>query len=320
VADLDDLPGEFALLRSMAETARRPMSITTLQRPGHPVDAYRQLLDLVDAANDDGVVMRSQVAARPVGLLLSLQGTVHPLLMSATYQGLKGLPLDQLVAELARPEVKAKVLEELAAPGASLLERMTPAFALGTPPRYVQELDEAIDLDRAYDVLLEDGGTGVVYVPVMNFVQGDMAAVREMLVHPRSVPGLGDAGAHCTMICDASFCTYLLQYWTREAPEDQRLSVEWVVQQQAAATAATVGLHDRGVLAPGYRADINLIDIDEEGITTTEMLHDLPAGGKRLVQRAVGYRATIVAGEVIREDGVDTGALPGRLVRGAQTV
>ena len=169
-------------------------------------------------------------------------------------------------------------------------------------------------------MLLEDGGTGVVYIPVMNYEQGDMAAVREMLVHPLSVPGLGDAGAHCTMICDASFATYLLQYWTREAPADQRLDVEWVVQQQAAATAATVGLRDRGVLAPGYRADINLIDLDRVGITTTEMLHDLPAGGKRLVQRADGYRATIVAGEVIRQDGEDTGALPGRLVRGARAL
>jgi len=320
VADLDDLDGEFALLRSMAETARRPLSLTTLQRPGHAPDAYRQLLELVDVANRDGVEVRSQVAARPVGLLLSLQGTVHPLLMSATYQQLKGLPLDELVAELRDPQVKARVLDELSAPGADLLERMVPAFALGTPPRYDQTPDEAIDLDRAYDVLLEDGGTGVVYIPVMNYVDGDMAAVREMLVHPRSVPGLGDAGAHCTMICDASFATYLLQYWTRDAPEDQRLSVEWVVEQQAAATAAAVGLRDRGVLAPGYRADINLIDLDRVGITSTEMLHDLPAGGKRLVQRADGYRATIVAGEVIREDGHDTGALPGRLVRGARSV
>ena len=320
VADLDDLQSEFAILRSMAETARRPLSITTLQRAGQPVDAYRRLLELVADANRDGVEIRSQVAARPVGLLLSLQGTVHPLLMSATYQQLKALPLDQLVAELRRPEVKARVLDELAAPGANLLERMTPAFALGTPPRYDQRPSEAIDLARAYDVLLENGGTGVVYIPVMNYEQGDMAAVREMLVHPLSVPGLGDAGAHCTMICDASFATYLLQYWTREAPADQRLDVEWVVQQQAAATAATVGLRDRGVLAPGYRADINLIDLARVGITTTEMLHDLPAGGKRLVQRSDGYRATIVAGEVIRQDGEDTGALPGRLVRGARAL
>ena len=320
VADLDDLDGEFALLRSMAETARRPMSITTLQRPDQDPHAYRHLLELIDAANEDGVEMRGQVAARPVGLLLSLQGTVHPLLPSATYQRLKDLPLARLVAELRTPEVKARILEDLSAPGMNLLDRMAPAFALGTPPRYQQGPDEAIDLARAYDVLLDDGGTGVVYIPVMNYVEGDMTAVREMLVHPRSVPGLGDAGAHCTMICDASFATYLLQYWTREAPEDQRLGVEWVVQQQAAATAATVGLRDRGVLAPGYRADLNLIDLDRVGITTTEMLHDLPAGGKRLVQRADGYRSTIVAGEVIRQDGEDTGALPGRLVRGARTV
>jgi N-acyl-D-aspartate/D-glutamate deacylase len=320
VADLDDLPTEFALIRSMAETARRPLSLTTLQRPGHDVHAYRELLELVDAADRDGVEIRSQVAARPVGLLLSLQGTVHPLLMSATYQGLKDLPLPQLVAELGTPEVKARILDELAAPGANLLERMTPAFALGTPPRYFQDPAEAIDIARAYDVLLEGGGTGIVYVPVMNYVEGNSSAVREMLLHPRAVPGLGDAGAHCTMICDASFSTYLLQYWTREAPEDQRLDVEWVVKQQAAATAATVGLRDRGVLAPGYRADLNLIDLDRVGITTTEMLHDLPAGGKRLVQRTQGYEATVVAGQVIRRGGVDTGALPGGLVRGARSL
>jgi len=319
VADLDDLPAEFALLRAVAETARRPMSVTTLQRPGQPVDAYRQLLDLVDAANRDGVEVRSQVAARPVGLLLSLQGSVHPLLMSATYQQLKDLPLPQLVAELRRPDVKARVLDELAAPGANLLERMRPAFALGTPPRYFQDPAQAIDLARAYDVLLEGDGTGIVYVPVMNYVEGDARAVREMLLHPRSVPGLGDAGAHCTMICDASFCTYLLQYWTREAPEDQRLPVEWVVQRQAAATAAAVGLRDRGLLAPGYRADLNLIDLDRVGITSTQMLHDLPAGGKRLVQHADGYVATVVAGQLIRRDGIDTGALPGQLVRGARS-
>ncbi len=250
VADFDDLESEFALLRSMVETARRPMSITTLQRPGQPVDAYRNLLELIDAAHRDGLEMRGQVAARPVGLILSLEGKVHPLLMAPTYQKLSALPHDQLVAELRRTEVRDRILEELSAPGANLLERMTPAFALGAPPRYVQGADEAIDVARAYDVLVADGGTGTVYVPVMNWVQGDMAAVREMLVHPRTVPGLGDAGAHCTMICDASFCTYLLQYWTREAPQDQRLDVEWVVQQQAAATAATVGLRDRGAARP----------------------------------------------------------------------
>ncbi len=321
VADLDDLQSEFAILRSMAETARRPLSITTLQRAGQPVDAYRRLLELVADANRDGVEIRSQVAARPVGLLLSLQGTVHPLLMSATYQQLKAPPPRPVRRRAAPPRGEGQGARR------ALRTRRQPARAddPGLRPRQrrpgtTSGPSEAIDLARAYDVLLENGGTGVVYIPVMNYEQGDMAAVREMLVHPLSVPGLGDAGAHCTMICDASFATYLLQYWTREAPADQRLDVEWVVQQQAAATAATVGLHDRGVLAPGYRADINLIDLARVGITSTEMLHDLPAGGKRLVQRADGYRATIVAGEVIRQDGEDTGALPGRLVRGARAL
>jgi N-acyl-D-aspartate/D-glutamate deacylase len=318
VADLDDLDTEFALLRSMAEVAGRPLSITTLQRPGQEVDAYRRLLELIDGANRDGLEVRGQVAARPVGLLMSLQGRVHPLLPSPSFQALAALPHDQLVAELRKAEVKDRILADLAAPGADLLANFPPAFALGSPPRYDQRPDEAVDRAAAYDALLTDGGNGFVYVPVMNYVDGDLAAVREMLTHPRTVPGLGDAGAHCTMICDASFATYLVQYWTREAPEDQRLPIEWVVQQQAAATAATVGLHDRGVLAPGRRADVNLLDLDRVGIASTEMLHDLPAGGKRLVQHADGYVATVVAGVVIRQDGADTGALPGRLVRGAQ--
>ncbi len=318
VADLDDLEGEFALLRAMAEVARRPLSISTLQRPGQPHDAYRRLLELVTAANADGVQIRSQVAARPVGLMLSLQGTVHPLRASATYQALVGRPHAEVVAELRRPEVKARVLAELAAPGADLLAAFPPAFALGDHPRYDPRPDEALDLAAAYDVLLEHDGTGVVYVPIMNYVDGDMAAVREMLVHPLAVPGLGDAGAHCTMICDASFCTYLVQHWAREAPADQRLDLEWVVQRQAAATAALVGLHDRGLLAPGFRADLNVLDPQTVAIGRTEMRHDLPAGGKRLVQRATGYHATLVAGEVVVQDGEPTGALPGGLVRGAR--
>ena len=170
-----------------------------------------------------------------------------------------------------------------------------------------------------YDALIADDGRGTVYAPVMNYTAGDMAATREMLVHPLTVPGLGDAGAHCSMICDGSFPTYLLEFWGLKAPEGERLPVEWVVQRQCADTAALVGLHDRGVLAPGKRADVNLVDVDALGVGPVEMIQDLPAGGRRLVQRATGYRATLVAGEVIMRDGESTGALPGRLVRGAQS-
>jgi N-acyl-D-amino-acid deacylase len=158
----------------------------------------------------------------------------------------------------------------------------------------------------------------MLMVPVTNFVDADLRAVREMLVHPLTVPGLGDAGAHCTMICDGSFPTYLLSYWGIEAPSDERLPIEWIVKRQCADTAALVGLNDRGVLAPGYRADCNVIDLGQVAIGAPEMLYDLPAGGKRLVQRAHGYRATVVDGTVTFRDGTATGALPGVLVRGAQ--
>jgi N-acyl-D-aspartate/D-glutamate deacylase len=152
----------------------------------------------------------------------------------------------------------------------------------------------------------------------VNYIEADMRAVRDMLVHPNTVPGLGDAGAHCTMICDGSFPTYLLSYWGRDAPSDTRLPVEWIVKQQCADTAALVGLRDRGLLAPGYRADVNIVDHDRIGLSPPEMRYDLPAGGRRLVQKATGYVTTLVAGKVAFVDGEPTGVLAGRLVRGPQ--
>jgi N-acyl-D-aspartate/D-glutamate deacylase len=318
VADLVDVDAEFSLLRAVAEVSGRPLSISTLQRPEQPADNFRRLLGLIDDAAADGLEIRGQVASRPVGLILSLEGKVHPLVMAPTYQAIAARPLAERVAELRRAEVRDAVLAELADPATDLVGRLGQVFAWGDTPRYDPDPSDALDVAAAYDALLADDGRGTLYVPIMNFVAGDLSAVREMLVHPRTVPGLGDAGAHCTMICDASFPTHLLQYWGRDVADEQRLPVEWIVQQQAAATAALVGLHDRGVLAPGRRADVNLIDLDALAIGSPEMLYDLPAGGKRLVQRVEGYRATLVAGEVIRQDGEDTGALPGSLVRGAR--
>src|SRR5581483_9082112 len=182
VADLVDLDGEFALIRAMAEVSSRPLSLTTLQRPECAPGEYRRILGLIEAAVADGVAMRGQVAARPVGLIMRLDGRVHPLVMSPTYQGLASLPLPALAAELRRPEVRDKILAELTAPGANVLARFGTAFALGNPPRYDQRPETALDLAAAYDVLLEDDGHGAVYVPVMNFVDGDFAATREMLL------------------------------------------------------------------------------------------------------------------------------------------
>ena len=318
VADFVDLDAEFGLLRSIAEVSNRPMSITTLQRPEFAPDEYRRILELIEAAASDGVDLRGQVAARPVGLILSLEGRLHPLVASPTYVRLAPLPLPERVKELRRPEVRAAVLAELEDPATDRMSRFGNAFALGDPPRYDRRPDEALDLAAAYDVLLERDGRGAIYVPIMNFVEGDLTATREMIVHPLTVPGLGDAGAHCTMICDGSFPSYLLQFWGKQAPDADRLPVEWLVKRQCADTAALVGLGDRGVLAPGRRADINLVDLDALSVGPPEMLYDLPAGGKRLVQRADGYRATLVAGQVVMRDGEPTGTLPGKLVRGAR--
>lgn len=315
VADLFDLDAEFALIRDLAAESGRPVSVTVLQRPEFDALEYRRILDRIEAANTEGLTITGQVAARPVGLILSLEGRVHPLLPSPTYQSLAHLDLRDRVSALSDPSTRTTIIEEVEATGSDMNGLLRVMFALQEPIRYDQSPDERLDIAGAYDALLADDGNGRIYVPIMNFVEGDLRATREMIAHPHTVPGLGDAGAHCTMICDASFPTWLLQYWGRDVADDLKFDLEWLVRQQTRDTARAVGLVDRGTLEVGQRADINLIDFDELRVGLPEMLHDLPANGKRLVQRAEGYRSTIVAGVVVMEDGEPTGALPGRLVR-----
>ena len=332
VADLVDVDAEMALIREVAEVSGRPLSLSLLQRSGVPADEYLRILRLMEDAHADGVAFHGQAAARPVGLILTLEGRANPLAVSATYRGLADLPLGERAAAMRGPEVRTAILAEMAAmadaTGGGVLRAFAHMFELSDPPQYDRTPDESLAAEATrrgvplaelvYDALVANDGRGAIYVPIMNFEEGDLGAVRAMLAHPLTVPGLGDAGAHCTLICDASFPTFMLTYWGRDAPESQRFPIEWVVQQQCAATAGLVGLQDRGVLAPGYRADINLIDLDRLGVGQPEMLSDLPAGGRRLVQRAVGYVATYVAGTLVRSGGELTGALPGRLVRGPQ--
>ena len=320
VADLFDLDAEFALIREMAEVSGRPVSVSLLQRPEFAPDEYRRILQLIETANVDGLKIVGQVAARPVGLIMSLEGRVNPLLPSPTYQSLLHLDHADRVAALEDPTTRTTIISEVEATGGDMNGLARVMFALSEPLRYDQSLDERLDIAGAYDALLANNGNGRIYVPVMNFVEGDLRATREMIAHPNTVPGLGDAGAHCTMICDASFPTWMLQYWGRDVDDSEKFDLEWIVKQQAHDTASAVGLDDRGTIEVGKRADINLIDFDALAVGIPEMLHDLPADGKRLVQRADGYRATIVAGEIVMADGSPTGALPGRLIRGAQSV
>jgi N-acyl-D-aspartate/D-glutamate deacylase len=267
--------------------------------------------------------MWAQVAPRPTGLLMSLRGRVNPLAASPTFQELARQGFDGLPARLADPQTRSRILSELDAAGdANVLTRFRVAFELENPGRYDLSLDSSLAArakaagvtvtELAYDVL---AAGNFVYVPVSNYVEGDLHAVHEMLLHERTVPGLSDGGAHCTMVADFDYPTFLLSYWGRDAAAEERLPIEVVVKQQCADTAALLGFSDRGVLVPGRRADLNLIDLAAIGSTYPAIRADLPGGGSRLVGQGTGYVATVLTGEVTFEHGRHTGATPGRLVR-----
>ena len=319
--DVDD---ELRLMRRICEVSGRPLSAALLQRSGQPGDNYRRVLDGFAQAAQDGLSLWGQVAPRPTGLLMSAHGRVNPLAGSPTFQKVIRDSRADLLTELARPEVKGKILSELGGE-ADLMARFPRAFELSDPPRYDQRPSEGLaeraalagvsTMELAYDVV---AAGGIVYVPVSNYVDGHLQAAHEMLVHPRTVPGLSDGGAHCTMIADFDYPTFLLGYWGRDAPAELRLPVEAVVKQQCADTAALVGLHDRGLLAPGKRADVNLIALSAIGSTFPTIVDDLPGGGSRLVSRGTGYISTIVGGDVAFERGVHNGTMAGALARGGR--
>jgi N-acyl-D-aspartate/D-glutamate deacylase len=330
VSDFADVEAEFGLCRRMAAESGRPLSFSLLQTVG---DAWRHQLALLDAANAAGVPITGQVAPRAVGLLLGLQCTLNPFMTNRVYREIAGRPLAERVATMADPGFKQRVLDATADAqrsgrlGGRLIHSLHRMYELGDPPDYEPdpatsvarraERDGRDPFDLAYDLLLADGGRAFLYLPMLNYADGNLDAAREMLAHPHTVVGLADGGAHVGTICDASFPTTLLTHWGRDRDRG-RLDLPFLVHRQTQATARTVGLLDRGVLAPGYRADVNVIDFDALAARRPTMRHDLPAGGKRLVQAADGYVATLVAGQVTYEGGEATGPLPGRLVRGPQ--
>jgi N-acyl-D-aspartate/D-glutamate deacylase len=317
ISDFPDFENETGTLLEMMRASGRPLSVSLAQ--SGPGDGYRQILSVIESANQQGLRMRAQVASRAIGILIGLEASMNPLASSPTYQSLLDLPLAGRVVRLAEPDVKKAVLEE--ARMRWPLERL---FELGDPPDYEPAASNSVAAraessgrpanDFLYDLLLEQGGTALLYMPVLNYADGNLEAAADMLAHRFSVPGLGDGGAHVGMICDASFPTFLLCHWARTG----RFSLEWLVERQCRATAQTVGLLDRGVIAPGYKADMNVIDLDALQLHPPTIVHDLPAGGKRLMQEATGYLHTIVSGVETYADGKPTGELPGRLVRGAQ--
>jgi N-acyl-D-aspartate/D-glutamate deacylase len=330
ISDFDDLDAEFGLMLDVAREAGRPLAFSLAQLPWRPQE-WRDMLGRIDAAQRDGIDIRAQVACRPIGVLLGLDGSLHPFMDYPAWQEIAGLPLAERVARLKDPAFRERLLANPPADRPQTLNNLLGNFAcmyaLGDPPNYepAPETSLAAQAQRsgrrpqelALDMLLADGGTGLIYCPVRNYTEGNLEAVREMLQHRFTVPALGDGGAHVATLCDASVPTFAATWWGRDRPTG-RLPLEWIVMRQTRDTALSVGLGDRGVIAPGYRADLNLIDFAHLNAAAPEMRYDLPAGGKRLVQKARGYEATLCAGTVTFQRGEATGALPGRLVRGAR--
>ncbi|WP_421933822.1 N-acyl-D-amino-acid deacylase family protein [Phenylobacterium sp.] len=331
VSDFNDPAEEFAMLRRIVEASGRPLSFSLVQNPRQPRQ-YEFLLEQLRAANESGLPMKAQVAGRPVGILFGLELTLNPFTSRPSYQAIAKLPLAQRVEKLRDPAFRAQLFEEGAAADPAFAANMTRnwgiMFLMGAEPDYEQTPDRTIAAmaaargvtpeELALDHMLSNGGRGMLYLPFLNYADGSLDPSFEMLTHPDTVPGLSDGGAHVGMICDGSFPTSNLTHWTRDRTRGARLSLPLMVKMQSHDTAQALGLFDRGLIAPGYRADLNVIDYEHLTLRAPQVAYDLPAGGRRLIQRADGYVATIVAGQVTYRDGEPTGALPGRLLRGSQ--
>jgi N-acyl-D-aspartate/D-glutamate deacylase len=328
--DTPDLQSEFAMIRRIVGASGRPLSLSLAQRHGD-AHGYRKILKLIEDAAGDGLPIKGQVAPRPIGLLLGLQASQNPFTAHNSFRAIADQPLAKKLAIMREPAFRERLLAEGPAPEMAGRARMLMGFArmfrLGEQPDYEPARESSIaalaeqqgctPAELAYDLLLEDDGRSFLFTPFANYADFNLDACREMMDSPHTIMGLGDGGAHVGLISDASYSTYLLSHWGRDRPQG-RFDLSWLVKRQTADTARAVGLMDRGIIAPGMKADFNVIDFDKLRVERPVMAFDLPAGGKRLLQGARGYTATIVSGVPIYRNGEATGALPGKLVRGAQ--
>ena len=320
---------EMSWMRRLSAAIGRPVTFALNQNNADP-EAYRFLLELAGEAAAAGVAVRPQVHGRTVSLLLGLQ-TFHAFNFAPSWAQIGLLPWTEQFARMGDPDLRARLVAEATAlEGDAIVSGfMHPSrtFPLGDPPDYEPSPESSIAAlaaaagrspwDELYDHLMEDGGRQLLNAPVLNYSYGNLDAADEMLVHPTSVFGLGDGGAHAGQTCDASTTTFLLSYWARDRPHG-RIPLEEAVRKLTSSTAQVFGLGDRGVLKPGKKADVNVIDFEHLGLERPMLVSDLPGGAKRLVQRSTGYLATINAGRVTLVQGEDTGERPGRLVRGAR--
>lgn len=328
VEDLHEPTASLDHMRLLAREAGRPLTFSIgTGNSGHM--AWPGLLEQLRAANEEGLFMKGQLMPRGIGMILGFELTLNPFYTTETYRRLAALPLKERLTVLRQSETRVAILAEPVDPDPALvLGRMVRdfehMFVLGDPPDYEQPPEKSIAAqarargitpeELVYDLLVEGERGGKLYLAMANYADGNLDAVGTILGHPDVVLGLGDGGAHVGTICDASYSTYALMHWARDRKNGRR-SISDIVHRMTLATARIAGLDDRGRLAPGYRADINVIDFDRLALRPPEVCYDLPAGGRRLVQRSEGYVATIVNGQTVSRDGAHTGALPGRLIR-----
>jgi N-acyl-D-aspartate/D-glutamate deacylase len=315
----------------LSEAIGRPVTFAMLTYESRP-DIWRELVAIAERAAERGADVRPQMAGRPFGIMAGHQTIANPFLGHPSYDAITGLPLEERAAKLRDPELRRRILAERPAEGSfnffanpAMFENIYP---LGDPPDYEPAPEQSIAAlarregrspqEVTYDHMLRDDGRELLLLPFLNYASRDCEPLREMMQHPRVVLGLGDGGAHCGLICDASIPTFMLTHWVRDRKRGDRIPLELAIHRLTRDTARLYGLDDRGVIAPGYKADLNLIDLENLRLHRPRMAHDLPAGGRRLLQRADGYVASIVSGAVVLERGEPTGALPGRLLRGPQ--
>ena len=332
-SDMAPADDEFAWMKALSQETGIAVTYGLLQSPMQP-EKWRDMLRMTEDARAEGARITAQIACRPTGMVLGWQSTVHPFIARANYRAIADLPFAQRLEKLKDPLVRAAILADpspnigpigqILTQGYDRMFRLEKGANLDYEPRAEdsvavlakttgQEPDAIV-----YDMLMERDGRGYIYLPLLNYSLFNFDHIREMMDHPMTVLSLSDGGAHCGVICDASFPTYMVSYWARDRERGARVPLEQVVRMQTHDTAKLYGLNDRGVIAPGMKADVNVIDLAKLKILAPEMVFDLPAEGRRLVQRAEGYRATVVSGVVTFENGEATGAMPGKLVRGPQ--
>ncbi len=327
VGDFEDaIDAEFELRRQLAERSGLPLTMTLLQKEARP-DEWRDLLGRIERANAEGLKITAQIRGRPTSVLLGFELSINPFSACPSWAEVKDLDFDTRLNRLRDSALRARLISE---PCGDIIrqrrfQQWDRIFPFGDPPQYEPDPETSIGkqaelagvapAELAYDMMLENDGRAILYRPTTNYVNGDLAVVHEMLEHPNTLIGLGDGGAHVGVMCDATDMAHTISYWTRDRSRGPKHRLEDMVRRLTSANADAIGLFDRGRIAPGLRADINIIDYDALTLQSPEIHYDLPAGGKRLLQQATGIEATLVAGQPVWRNGEATGALPGRLLR-----